>query len=404
MKKIKKLLFNPLRFIADSWFCKYAHLEDFKKTKNLFVLTHLGQLAQAEALIKQEKLLNCVLIILYTKKNTKMPELVRKSSDPKLFNRVQQLKIPSFPNKIHIKNLVYINNSYRELLAKIKPNRLFIFSFEKHYSLLAQRAIDRKIEVNLIEEGTATYKYNSLKEANFLINSSLSAKERKTAFFIRTLPIFKELRPALSLFHNFKKVYAVFPELLKNTFSFKEGKEFFLYSDIEANKNILDIIRRYEISSNDIIFLNQRYPFPQTVYAKCLIHELSIYANRYHCKVFLKLHPKDPTELKDVLRNEIDCMSMNSNIILIDEYGFLIESLIKETSPKKVVALTSTSLVYSGLLSKNTNSESIYLLIKEKMLEHINYDHKVFYEVEDHFNILKKFEKNISFINNSSEI
>ncbi|WGE31632.1 alpha-2,8-polysialyltransferase family protein [Actinobacillus genomosp. 2] len=403
MKKIRKFLVNPLRFMADSWVCKYAHLEDFKKTKNLFVLTHLGQLSQAEALIKQEKLLNCVLIILYTKKNTMMPVMVKKASNPSLFNRVQQLKIPSFPNKVQIKNLIYINNSYRSLLAKIKPHRLFMFSFEKHYCLLAQRASERNIEVNLIEEGTATYKYTNLNEANTLVKSSLSIKEKKTAFVINMLPMFRELRPVLSVFNGFNKVYAVFPELLKDTFNFKEGKEFFLYKNIEIGKTALNIKNRYEISTDDILFLNQRYPFPQEVYAQCLVEILSTYAEKYDCKVFIKLHPKDPEELKEVLRQEIANLSMSSNIILIDEYGFLVESLIKTVKPKKVLALTSTSLIYSKLLVDDINAESIYLLIKEKMLESIAYEHKIFYEVEDHFTILNKF-KNVDFISDISQI
>ncbi|WGE89089.1 alpha-2,8-polysialyltransferase family protein [Actinobacillus arthritidis] len=403
MKKIKKFLVNPLRFMTDSWVCKYAHLEDFKKTKNLFVLTHLGQLSQAEALIKQEKLLNCVLIILYTKKNTTMPMMVKKASNPSLFNRIQQLKIPSFPNKVQIKNLTYINNSYRNLLAKIKPHRLFMFSFEKHYCLLAQRASERNIEVNLIEEGTATYKYKNLNEANALVKSSLSIKEKKTAFFINMLPMFRELRPALSVFNGFNKVYAVFPELLKDTFNFKEGKAFFLYKNIEIGKTALNIKNKYEISTDDILFLNQRYPFPKEVYVQCLVRILSIYTEKYTCKVFIKLHPKDPEELKEILKQEIVNSPMSSKIILIDESGFLVESLIKAVEPKKVLALTSTSLIYSQLLANDINAESIYLLIKEKMLESIAYEHKNFYEVEEHFAILNKF-KNVKFISDTSQI
>lgn len=53
-------------------------------------------------------------------------------------------EIPTYPNRIEIKKLVRMNNSYQKMIDKIKPNKLFVFSFEKHYGLLLSYA-ERKI-------------------------------------------------------------------------------------------------------------------------------------------------------------------------------------------------------------------------------------------------------------------
>lgn len=397
-KKFKKFFFSPIKFFKDSWLFEYNHLEEYKKTKNLFVISHLGQLAQIEAIIEKEKLLNCVLVILYTKKNKEMPQLVRKKANKSLFNRVLLLQIPSFPNKIHIKNLIRINNTYQKIIDEIKPHRLFILSFEKHYCLLANYAKSKKILVNLVEEGTATYKYDDYKQANQAILESLNKQEKKKAFLIKTLPIFKELKPVLEIYRDFNTIYAVYPKALKNIFNAKNYVEFFLYENINITNEVKIINQEYRINERDIIFLNQRYPFPQDIYAKNLIKILSNqFKNDKEQRIFIKLHPKDSEELKQALKIEIKNNNIQDNIILIDKYGFLVEGLISLSKPNAVVALTSTGLVYSNKISPETNSISIYPKLRSELLKSINYSEAIFKEADEHYHILTKFN-NISFI------
>lgn len=397
-RKIKKLIFRPVKFFKDSWLFDHNILEEHKKTKNLFVISHLGQLAQIEAVIKREKLLNCVLVILYTKKNKTMPKMVRDKSTKSLFNRVLLLEIPSFPNKINIKNLVKINNSYQKMIDEINPHRLFILSFEKHYCLLASYAKKKGILVNLVEEGTATYKYDNYEQANQAIIDSFSKEEKRKAFLIRTMPIFKELRPVLNIHRDFNTIYAVYPKALASIFNAKHYVEFFLYENIKVTNEIEKVNQEYNIGENDIIFLNQRYPFPQDLYASSLISSLvTHFGIESGQKIFIKLHPKDSEELKEALKREIELNNYQENIILIDRYGFLVEGLIALSKPKYVSALTSTGLVYSSKISPRTRSVSIYPKLKSKLLESISYSDKVFKESDEHFYILQKFD-NILFV------
>ncbi|QGM80109.1 alpha-2,8-polysialyltransferase family protein [Otariodibacter oris] len=402
--KIKSYWVNPVNSIQNSPFFTVQYLEDFKKTKNLFVISHLGQLAQVEALIKEENFLNCVLVILYTVRNRSMPELIAKKVNKALFNRITFLQLPSFPNKIHIKSLFRIMNSYRSMLSSIRPHRLFVLSFEKHYCLLIKKAREMKIEVNLIEEGTATYKYSSREEANLMIKDSLTKLDRRSAFFIRHLPMLSCLRPVLRVNYIFDKVYSSFPDMLENTFKFKESKEFFIYKDISGDKFTRSIQSHYNMTNEDILFLNQRYPFPQDSYANILIFILMNYINKYGGKVFIKLHPKDPESLKIALVSEVEKAGLSNNIIIIDEYGFLVERLIFVSKPKKIVSLTSTTLIYGKKILPDTESITIYPLVRDMLFN----DKKetlaqYFLEADEHFSILRKF-KNISAIGSIVDI
>lgn len=397
-RKLKKLMFRPIEFLKDSWLFDYNSLEEHKKTKNLFVISHLGQLAQIESLIKRDKLLNCVLVIVYTRKNKEMPKLVRDRANKTLFNRVLLLAIPSFPNKIHIKNLVKINNTYKKMIDEISPSRLFVLSFEKHYCLLLSYAKSKKIIVNLVEEGTATYKYDNYEQANQVILNSFSKEERRKAFLIKRLPMFKELRPVLEIYRDFNTVYAIYPELMSRIFNAKHYVEFFLYENIKITSETVKINSQYNIRENDIIFLNQRYPFPQELYASSLISILvDLFLGGNTQKIFIKLHPKDSEELKNALRNEIEEKNYQENIIIIDKYGFLVEELVALTKPCIVSALTSTGLVYSNKISPGTQPISIYPKLKSKLLESISYSDAVFKESDEHFYVLSKFD-NILFV------
>ncbi|HGO5855284.1 TPA: alpha-2,8-polysialyltransferase family protein [Mannheimia haemolytica] len=390
LKKTFKFCSNPIRFFKDSWLFKHNYLEELHKTKNLFVVSHLGQLAQAEALIKKESLLNCALVILYTKKNRRMPELTRKQANKSLFKRVLLLEIPASPNKIHIKNLIQMNNSYQRMIDDIKPHRLFVFSFEKHYGMLLAYAEKKKIQVNLIEEGTATYKYDSIEDANKKIRNSLSFKERVKAKWIRILPIFSELRPSLSIYNRFNTVYSVDSKALEKVFFAKNYQYFFLYENVESDFLVQSIQKKYKITSRDIIFLNQRYPFPVDIYADILIDILKSHKPS-DGKVFLKLHPKDTEELKAALKNAISKDYLIYQFIFIEESGFLVENLINLTKPREVIALTSTGLVYAPKTSQETESISIYPALRKRMLERIPYTDSVFKESDEHFHILQKF-------------
>ncbi|QLB12718.1 alpha-2,8-polysialyltransferase (POLYST) [Bisgaardia hudsonensis] len=399
-RKFMKLIKTPVEFVRDSYFFKCGYMGLNFKCDNLFVVSNLGQLNQAHSLIKKERFKNNFLLILYTSKNKVMPEIVKKNVDSGLFSSFAVFRLPNKPSQINIKNAIYINNSYRNIINTLKIKNLFIQSFERHYALLASYAKSKNIKVNLIEEGTGTYRYSTIHEFNRIFKESLSWKERKQMYCIKHLCFFKNIRPMLSIYHDYNTIYAAFPHLVPDFFTFRKKEYFFLYDNIKIGEDIRDIKLKYNITSNDIIFLNQRYKFTSLqCYAKSLLLLLSEFSLKYKCNVFIKLHPKDSEEFKVTLRNYLKKYKIRS-IILIDFYGFTIEPLLIMVKPRFVLGMTSSGLIYSSLLSKTIQSATIYPILREKIdkelvedLDGIGLDvnNDIFSDSDKHFEILSKF-------------
>lgn len=389
-KKIKKFVLYPFDFLQDFWGCKFHIAEDYRKTENLFVISQMGQLAQYQELIRQRSLKNNVLVILYTKKNTIMPRNIADKADKGLFNSIRLLNLPSSPMKINIKNYIIMGNSYRYLLNRISPKRLFISSFEKHYALLADYAKNKKISINLVEEGTGTYKYNSIKQANEELINNLTDNERKSFRLISNISFYKKVRPALKIFNEFDQIYVAFPSLVKEVFKYKKIHYFSVYENINYSDEVKKFVKDNNFSKNDVLFLSQRYPFPEETYIETLIESLYSYAKNNKSRVFVKLHPKERDETKLLYTNAV---KKHSNILLMEGATFSAEELISFSKPKVVLSLASTGLVYTSLISKETQAISIYPYFKKMILKKIEYNDSYFKDVENHYSILSKFPK-----------
>ncbi|MGR6981665.1 alpha-2,8-polysialyltransferase family protein [Testudinibacter sp. P27/CKL/0425] len=403
MSKFKKLVFNPLQFFHDSWVFSGTQPKTLNKIENLFFISNLGQLAQVEALIKKEKFKNCFLIILYTKKNLRAPKMTAGHVLEELFLGLDFLELPLSPNTIEIKRLVYLNNTYNRLIKSLKPNKIFMLSFEKHYALLIANARLLGVKVNLVEEGSGTYKYENESEANKAIISNLTNQEKKTAFFIQYFPFFKSLKHALVIPKYFDNLYVSFPELLENTFNFRRSSEFFLYDkDAPISNKMKNISESYSLSDNDIFFLNQRYSFLNELYIDKLLYILKSYSVFFKTRVFIKLHPRDTPEFKKVLREKIKFLSPDIKIFLLDEPDFLIEPLIFLVKPKIILGLSSTALIYTIKLSEKTRCISIYPTLKVEMQTEAD-NEQDFLTPDNHFEILSNF-KHVEILNNLNEI
>ncbi|HDL1749064.1 TPA: sialyltransferase, partial [Mannheimia haemolytica] len=203
IKTIKKLLVSPIEFFQDSWFLKFHLAEDYRKTTNLFFISQMGQLEQYQGLIEKLKLKNNVLIVLYTKKNQLMPKNIAERCNKELFNSIRFLCLPKSPMRLNIKNYIMMLNSYKLLLKRIKPKELYISSFERHYSLLGTLAKNMGFKVNLVEEGTGTYKYSSMQEACKKLDDSMNYQEKKVYKKISKSFIYKNIRSSLKPFDSF---------------------------------------------------------------------------------------------------------------------------------------------------------------------------------------------------------
>ena len=325
---------------------------------NLFFVTHLGQLSQVEALIKYEKIINNELIILYTNANKKIPKLIQKNVSKDIFSNISLVRLPIKPNLLHLSKLIKIYFIYKRIIFSKNYSNIYILSFERHYAFIGSLAEKRGIKIHLIEEGTATYKFNDKGENIAPVDLGKSIRDKISFFLIKYSPFFKKIKPALSYWKNFDCVYAAFPDKITNGFNFNRRKYFFVPAlGGTIDKDIVAIAERYNIGTTDCIYVNQRYPVDAILFAEEIISIFDelIVLNNWR-KVFIKFHPKDSGDVKKVFNEAIEKSIHAQCFTIIDEPAFLVEPIVQHSKPQAIIGIASTALVYTPLLSAKTQA------------------------------------------------
>ena len=415
---------------------KSIKFEDFQRnpmqSDNIFILSHLGQLKQMEALIQSKGLTSNCLVVLYTLKNLVVPNNVNNSYSEDCFDNVIFFEIPFGASKLHYQQLNLVKRNYQKLLKAINGNSLYCNSFEGHYAVLMSLAKSRKMETILVEEGTATYKlnvsetpYNSA-DMSFLNNvfhetigstyvfkklvelnainhelltqsKSFIEKVKKNENFQKKLIEMvgnQHIKSALKPFKDFNKAYASFPNLLKKSFKVDNIDYFMIHDFIsqEALSKAEEVVESYNISSKDILYVSQRYTLDSEDYVRAVVAILSRMMKGDQ-KVFIKLHPKESQKIHDSFKY-MEFVS-NGKFTVIEDNQFLIESVIKVSGIRSVVGLTSTTLVYAPLVSSKSNSisiaEELIALLSSNKANTVGIK-----TILEHLQILKIFE-NIEF-------
>ena len=373
-KKIKKLIFHPVQFIADSYWFKTPPFSNFPNDTNLFVVSTFAQLNQVHSFIKFRKLNNNIIVILYTLKNLKMPRLVKSSVDHKLFDTIYLYELPVKPSKLSLKYFVYISRGYRRLLNDINPKNIFVMSFSGHYALLLAIAKKKKTTTHLIEEGTATYAP--------LLDSFTPNISKIERFFLKNHLNNK------GYYNNFDHLHVTYPELARNIFTGRQISRFFAHAaGMSMTKDVLDIQHAYRIGTQDYIYVSQRFPVQDDLYYHIIIDILSNLSLQLNCTIFIKLHPKE-MENKDIMQVFLDKTESNPNLIAINTPPFLIDPLIYLTQPKGIIGITSTSLVYASLLNPNIQTISIAAIVLDILRHQYNQNCPM---MEEHLEIIKYF-------------
>lgn len=373
----------------------YDKLGTFKVSEHLFVISHLGQLAQIEAFIEHKKLVDNFLVVLYTARNMTMPKLIEAKYNEKKFKGIFFLKLPNSPNMLHLKKLFLMQRRYREIIDRIKPKSLYVLSFEGHYNLLLAYAKSKRSKVFLIEEGTATYK----KDIPQIVKSK---KEKLTILSIKYLPFFNSLEVVLTRYIDFDKLYVSFPKLAQKQFQTDHTEYFFAYNTIEKSSSIQELVDKYNISSNDFIYVNQRYSIENEEFASAIVTTLMQFSKYSRGKVFIKMHPKDSSELTKLFKQEISIQGVEEIIILISESEFLIEPAIALVRVRGIIGLTSTVLVYAPMVSSTTQVYSIVPVFLDKIIVS-SYNQNGIDAIYEHFEILHNFD-HINMIDNIDKL
>lgn len=372
--------------------CMFQNYISLKKAyDNLFVITHLGQLKQMEALIVSRGIKNNCLVVLYTYRNLIVPQNVHDQYS-NVFDQAVFIKIPFGVNKIHFSKLKLLTKNYVQLITTAQPKSLYLCSWEAHYAILATVAKQNASKLILVEEGTATYKPNLNSSFQNIPNDGLNYKllhnkfmstigktqlfkrlvkahkynkdlyKQTKSFFIEVskeeafqrqlvkLAGGKNLKASLEPFKDFDKAYASSPELIKKGFGIKDV-DYFLIHDVVSAESIeqaKQVIDKYGIKKNDILYVSQRYNLLPEQYANAVATILYRIMDKGQT-VFIKLHPKESEKIYNSFKY-IEFAS-KGNFVVIEDSQFLIESVIRVSKINQLVGITSTTLVYGPLVS-----------------------------------------------------
>lgn len=394
----------------------------------LFVVSNVGQLNKAQDIILSKKFDNIILCVLYGK-NLEILKNIKKQINNEIFMETVFLKLPNKNIQYNKRNQKIIYNMYYKLFQKYNFEEVYLFSFEYHYNYFEDLIRKNQGKLNLIEEGLAMYKpiisppkltknqqlqdslkelckgyriilRNTLKDIKKIISKSAIYKILKINYIfieeIRNIYFEKKNENYLKLFYSrikeFDNIYAVFPELLEKKFSTKKyEKIFFDYNILEENIKLLENNTIFNsIDSESIIFINQEYNIQKEIHVDII---LSYLVKNYSSeKIYIKFHPRENEKIKETYLKYIKNNNLVNIVCLNLDVEIPLEVILKLKTPKSVIGLTSTSLVYSKEILNNIKSVSIGEYYLKEIQKYENISEKNIKVFKEHLEILKNFE------------
>lgn len=437
---------------------RYAQVfEDYQKSPitadNLFVITHLGQLKQMEALIGQKNLKNNLLIVLYTQKNLQVPSDVADNFSVNLFKQAVFVELPKNNHKPNVRKLHQIAKIYQLLVGACACKTLYVNSFEGHYSILLNLVKAKNIKTVLVEEGTATYKigmmsaidettpkmtYQSVKSSFMQTiggtqlfkqgvkikksyqkskslqgaikehRFSLKDKKRNQQFLNETKKFWLDIwsnpnvqKPLISLnkygtvhhfyesFVDFDVVYASHTELLKGDFGRAKLERFFAYQDVEEQSGSVAQALIDEFTITADDVLYLSQRYALDLRLSMYSIERALRRLKGKGRIFVKLHPKEDEQVLKMYQAVV--ASSAGRVVVLDEYKFSAEALIALSSIQTVVGITSSTLIYAPLINPEIRVLSIADVICRDLANQQGCE-KGTKVIAEHAKILQKFD------------
>ncbi len=405
--------------------------------KNLFVVSNFGQIHQCNRFIAKEGYEENYLAILYTTKNLEMPKLTEETANKDLFKGIERFELPVNCMKIRADSSRIMQANYRNLLLKHKPTDLYIFSFEGHYVILARLARKLGVRVHLVEEGTGTYKLavpayqeksavtwrktldqaykkskisknpwiRALVHLLFLprdlidFSKKMYAEDRFQQSLLKFLPW--RLSNGGGRFTQFDSLHVAFPAVLQPHFPKVKVQEYFVHEKKETSEEVVklsdqdeianQVIRKYNISESDVIFVSQRYPITLNVYTSHIIRLLEELVSKLpeeNNRILIKLHPKEAEPVKVAYKKA--AKHMGKKAALIDSPPFPIETLISLSKVKALAGIASSSLIYAAKVDQSLEIYSIGDKLAQE-LKKIPAERVGAEQIESHVSLLKLF-------------
>jgi hypothetical protein len=263
-----------------------------------------------------------------------------------------------------------LNSTYDSLFkAKNKVDIALMFSFEGHYSLLADQLVARGAQLHFLEDGLGTY-VHALAQSRvevpgalrtyylglrglvgpFLVPNQQFTLSGIVTRFIREIfwgttgRTIQSKERLIQGFRDFDYSYSSFPGLAKKLFP--KAK----HIKVDFAVAMLDEIQDPELNRlkktfnpADSVFIFQAYSFDENLIENIFRTALNSMSGR----LFIKLHPRTLPELRT---NILTVAAKEPRLEVLKDISPA-ENLIRALRPSKVFGLTSTSLTYVDALS-----------------------------------------------------
>ena len=263
-----------------------------------------------------------------------------------------------------------LNSIYNSLLqSKNKVDAALMFSFEGHYTVLADKLVDRGAQLHFLEDGLGTY-VHALAQSRVeipglfrtyylalrgLVGPVLAQNQQFTfrgiitrfvreVFWGSTGKTIANKERLIRGFREFEYSYSSFPKLAKQLFPRAQ------HIKVDFAVAMLDEIQDTELNHlkktfdpADSVFIFQAYSFDEKLIEKILQKALSSTSGR----LFVKLHPRTLPELRTSI---LAVVAKEPRLELLKDISPA-ENLIRALRPNTVFGLTSTSLTYVDALS-----------------------------------------------------
>lgn len=404
---------------------------DLMSTENqrcLFVVAQIGQIKQAQELVLSLGLPEVEVAILYTRKNRQMPIMMQAAVDPRIIGSVRRVEIHPASNDISAIAADFDQKTYASLLDTVKPDRLFVCSFERHYGILCFEAKKRGIPISLFEEGTAILKntvpgYKSftpptLKKSATTIYNRVWKKQpiakyvfepialvlsqvfaipglmAKTAWEIYKAPQVQERilkrkhKSFLSGWSEFDHVYSTNPDVLAPLFPASEMREHRpRYENPEDMILANELIAEYGIDASTAIFASQRFDLKPEIQIPMVLGILLHVAQSTGYRIVVKLHPRESDAVVQIYRSTIEKLGLHQDIVLMEGAHVPAEYLAVHSECPAVVGISSSTLMYAPKGKQSLRSISIGNMLLDDF-DKAGIDNPGTRQIRDHVSIL----------------
>jgi len=352
---------------------------------NIFAISRVGQLRNIQGYIEQYNAKNNILIIMDTinKDDVALIDNINKNIDHKKFKEVIYFEIPERPLSVTKKKCKEIYENLTTLLyslyKKYHYQNIILCNTDNYYKYFEVITKDKNLNLILLEEGLTTYRMFAKNiEKNFNFRDIKSAVRRvftnlkqliidlgvltlKFLSWVLQINIFEFVKhhrvPKKYRYGNidyFKEAYVCFPEKMKTLTTREEIGEvkklnFFINRNID--RTITD-----RLEDNMILFVNQRY-IPYEKHFNIIFEILE--RNRI-TKFFIKFHPKESKNkysryLKDAMQK-----FPNLEVKILKGMDHIpAEDLMVTGKIKRIIGITTSTLIYSELINPNIEVLSI---------------------------------------------